>query len=94
MSGRVVQRGENLTISVELIDARSNKLLWGEQYERRLSELLTTQREIATAITEKLQLKLSGDGSKEVATRSTESNEAYQLYLKVASIGINVRSLV
>src|SRR5262245_57113029 len=36
MSGRLVQRGDNLTISVELIDAGSNKMIWGEQYERRL----------------------------------------------------------
>jgi tetratricopeptide (TPR) repeat protein len=81
MSGRMVQRGENLTISVELIDATSNKLLWGEQYERKMSDLLATQREIATAITEKLQLKLSDDDAK-VAKRYTDSNEAYQLYLK------------
>ena len=82
MSGRMVQRGENLTISVELVDASSNKLLWGEQYERKMSDLLTTQREIATAITEKLQLKLSGDDAKGITKRYTESNEAYQLYLK------------
>ena len=82
MSGRMVQRGENLAISVELIDVASNKLLWGEQYERKLSDLLATQREIATAITEKLQLKLSGEEAKEVAKRDTDNNEAYQLYLK------------
>jgi TolB-like protein/Tfp pilus assembly protein PilF len=82
MTGRLVQRGENLTISVELIDVRNNKLLWGEQYERKMSELLATQREIATAITEKLQLKLSGDDAKGVTKKYTESNEAYQLYLK------------
>jgi len=82
MSGRLTQRGDNLTISVELIDATTNKLIWGEQYERRLSDLLTTQREIATAITEKLQLKLTGEDAKGVTKRYTESNEAYQLYLK------------
>ena len=82
MSGRLLQRGDNLTISVELIDAANNKILWGEHYERKMSELLATQREIATAITEKLQLKLSGDDAKGVTKKYTESNEAYQLYLK------------
>jgi serine/threonine protein kinase/tetratricopeptide (TPR) repeat protein len=82
MSGRLMQRGDNLTISVELIDAANNKILWGEHYERKMSELLATQREIATAITEKLQLKLSGDDAKGVTKKYTESNEAYQLYLK------------
>jgi len=82
MSGRMVQRGDNFTISVELIDARTNKLLWGEQFERKMSELLATQREIATAISQKLQLKLSGDESRGLTKRYTNDNEAYQLYLK------------
>ncbi|MEK6325194.1 MAG: protein kinase [Acidobacteriota bacterium] len=82
MSGRIVQRGESLTISVELVDVRNNKLLWGEQYERKMSELLATQREIATEITNKLQLKLSGEDQKGLTKRYTENNEAYQLYLK------------
>jgi TolB-like protein len=47
LSGRIVQRGDNLTISAELVDVRQNKLLWGEQYERKMSEVLQTQREIA-----------------------------------------------
>jgi len=82
MSGRMVQRGENLTISVELIDVRNNKLLWGEQYERKMSELLATQREIATEITNKLQLKLSGADAAKVEKNYTANVEAYQLYLK------------
>ena len=81
MSGRMVQRGDNLTISVDLVDVRNKKSLWGEQYERKISDLLTTQREIATAITEKLQVKLSGE-EKGLNKRYTENNEAYQLYLK------------
>jgi serine/threonine protein kinase/tetratricopeptide (TPR) repeat protein len=82
MSGRLVQRGDNLTISVELIDARKNQLLWGEQFERKTSELLTTQREIATVISQKLQLKISGEESKGLSKKYTNDNEAYQLYLK------------
>ena len=82
MSGRLVKRGENLNITVELVDTRNNKTLWGEQYERKMSDLLATQREIATAITEKLQLKLSGDDAKGITKRYTDSNDAYQLYLK------------
>lgn len=56
MTGRIAQRCNNLTISVELVDVRNNKLLWGEQYDRKISDLLATQREIAAAITQKLQL--------------------------------------
>ncbi|HQZ96981.1 MAG TPA: tetratricopeptide repeat protein, partial [Pyrinomonadaceae bacterium] len=82
MTGRITQRGENLTISVNLVDARVNKLLWGEQYERKLSELLTTQREIVTEIVSKLQLKLSGESEQKLAKKYTDNNEAYQLYLQ------------
>jgi eukaryotic-like serine/threonine-protein kinase len=82
MSGRVSQRGNDLTISVELIDARTNKLLWAEQYDRKMSDLLATQREIATAITQKLELKLAGEGAKGITKKYTNSNDAYQLYLR------------
>ena len=82
MSGRMTQRGENLSISVELIDAANNRIIWGEQYERNMSDLLNTQREIATTITEKLQMKLSGEAARGVTKQYTASNEAYQLYLK------------
>ena len=61
LSGRMVQRGENLTISAELVDVRSNQVLWGEQYDRKMSELLATQRDIAREIVDKLKLKVSGE---------------------------------
>ncbi|HVQ38365.1 MAG TPA: protein kinase [Pyrinomonadaceae bacterium] len=82
MSGRVSQRGDNLTISVELVDARTNKIIWAEQYDRKMSDLLSTQREIATAIAQKLELKLSGNEAKGITKRYTDNNEAYQLYLR------------
>ena len=56
MTGRMALRGDDLTISVELIDTRNDKLVWGEQYERKMSQLLQTQREIATEISSKLKL--------------------------------------
>ena len=82
MTGRIMQRGDSLTVSVNLVDTRNGTSLWGEQYERKMSELLTTQREIAAEIVSKLQLKLSGDGKKALAKSFTTNNDAYQLYLK------------
>ena len=81
LSGRIVQRGENITISAELVDVRRNKLLWGEKYDRKMSELLQTQRDIAREIVDKLKLRVSGV-EPGLAKHYTESNEAYQLYLK------------
>ncbi len=82
MSGRLVQRGDDLSISVQLIDARTKKLIWAEQYDRKMADLLATQREIATTITQKLQLNLAGAETKGITKKYTNSNEAYQLYLK------------
>jgi len=82
LTGRITQRGDNLTISVNLVDTRNGKSLWGEQYERKMSELLATQREIAAEITNNLKLKLSGEIEQKLAKRYTDNNEAYQLYLK------------
>ena len=81
LSGRIVQRGEILAISINLVDVRDNKVLWGEQYQRKMSELLQTQREIAREIVDRLKLKVSGE-VEGLAKHYTESNEAYQLHLK------------
>ena len=81
LSGRIVQRGDSLTISAELVDVRQNKLLWGEQYERKMSEVLQTQREIARQIVDKLKVRVSSN-EQGLTKNYTTSNEAYQLYLR------------
>jgi tetratricopeptide (TPR) repeat protein len=78
----MVQRGDNLSISAELVDVRNNSHLWGEQYNRTLSDILTVQAEISREISEKLRLHLSGEQQKRLVKRHTDNNEAYQLYLK------------
>ncbi len=81
LSGRIVQRGDALTISAELVDVRQNKLLWGEHYDRKISDFLQTQREIAREIVDKLRLTVSPE-ERGLAKHYTESNDAYQLHLK------------
>jgi tetratricopeptide (TPR) repeat protein len=81
MTGRLMKRGDNLNITVELVDVRNNTSLWGEQYERKMSDLLATQREIAATITQKLQIKLAGN-DRGVTKKYTDNNEAYQLWMK------------
>jgi serine/threonine protein kinase/Tfp pilus assembly protein PilF len=82
MSGRLTQRGDDLVISVDLIDVRNEKTLWGEQFQRKMSDLVATQSEIAAAIADKLQLRLSGNDSRGIAKQYTSNNEAYQFYLQ------------
>jgi len=82
MSGRLTQRGDDLFISVDLVDVKNKKTIWGEQFQRRMSDLLATQSEIAAAIADKLQLRLSGNDSQGMSKQYTSNNEAYQLYLQ------------
>src|SRR6185436_280936 len=80
--GRIIQRGDNLTITAELSDVRDNSQIWGSQYDRRISDLLSLQREIATNIIDSLRLKLTGEDKTRLAREYTKNAEAYELYLK------------
>lgn len=82
MTGHLLKRGDDFDISVELVDVHNNKTLWGEQYSRKMSDLMRTQREIAASVTKKLQLKLAGNENKGLVKRYTDNNDAYQLYMK------------
>lgn len=82
LTGRIMQRDDNLIVSVELVDVRGNKQLWGEQYSEKVSDLLSVQREIASKITSNLRLKLSGAEESRLNKRYTENPDAYQLYMK------------
>jgi serine/threonine protein kinase/tetratricopeptide (TPR) repeat protein len=82
VTGRVVQRGEDISISAELVDAREDKQLWGEQYSRKMSDVASVQQEIATAISGNLRLRLTGEEKTRLLKSSATNPEAYQLYLK------------
>ena len=79
--GRVVQQGSNLSVSVELVDAANNRHLWGEQYNRKVSDLVTMQEEITQNISDALKLQLNGEEKTRLAKHPTEDAAAYQLYL-------------
>ena len=74
LTGRIRQRGDNLEVSVSLVDARENRNLWGETYTRKISDMLLIQQEIAGAVSNNLRLKLSGQEKRRI--------EAQQLYLR------------
>jgi TolB-like protein/Tfp pilus assembly protein PilF len=82
LTGRVTQRGDSIVIQTELIDTKENKEIWGEQYERKLSGLVSVQHEIAREISTSLRLKLSIPEQNRVARQYTENPDAYQSYLK------------
>ncbi|HKZ03820.1 MAG TPA: protein kinase [Pyrinomonadaceae bacterium] len=82
MTGRVLQIGDDLLITTELVDVRDGSHMWGEQYKRKLVDIFEVQEEIATQISEKMQVRLSGEDKKRLVKRHTEDPEAYQAYLK------------
>ena len=82
LTGRVVQRGDQLTLNLELIDASTENILWGKRYERKSSELVDLQNEIARDVSNKLKTKLSGADAARVEKSYTANAEAYQQYLK------------
>jgi TolB-like protein/DNA-binding winged helix-turn-helix (wHTH) protein/Flp pilus assembly protein TadD len=78
--GRIIQRGENLTIKTELLDVQDNRQIWGEQYDRKISDLPALQREIASSIVSNLKVKLTGTDWDRLAKSHTDSPEADDLY--------------
>lgn len=74
LTGRILQRGEDLSVSVALVDARDNRHLWGEQYNRKVTDLLLIQQDISRDVSDKLLLKISGEEKRRI--------DASSLYLK------------
>jgi serine/threonine protein kinase/tetratricopeptide (TPR) repeat protein len=82
LTGRVSLRGDNLIIFAELVDTRTKTQIWGEQYSRRVTDILALQDDISREISDKLKLKLTSEEEKLLTKRYTENAEAYELYLK------------
>lgn len=82
LTGKVLQHGDDLSISVELVDARDRTHLWGERYDRKATDMLAVQAEISSEIAEKLRLRLTAGQQQQVATREKVNPEAYELLLK------------
>ena len=81
LTGTVAQRGENLHIDTGLVDVRDGSELWGEGYDRKLSEIGNLQQEITQDISTKLQLRLSSQVDSAQEKISPQDSETYLLYL-------------
>ena len=82
LTGRITQRGDTIQVSAELTKVGDNTQLWGEQYRRKSTDLISLQQQIAGEIAEKLRSKLSGAEKQQVMKQGTQNPEAYELYLK------------
>jgi serine/threonine protein kinase/tetratricopeptide (TPR) repeat protein len=82
LTGRLLRRGNDLSISSEFVDAEHDRVVWSKQYQWKLSDVPNVQAEITQDITDNLKMNLSGAQKSRLALRSTQNSEAYQLYLQ------------
>lgn len=82
LNGRIASRDDRLTLTLELVDAQTENVIWSEQYTRNQTDIISLQSHIARDVSNKLRLKLSGAEEAKVAKTYTANPEAYQLYLK------------
>jgi len=82
LNGRIASRDDRLTLTLELVDAQTENVIWSDQYNRKQSDLVSLQSEVARDVSNKLKLKLSGNEEEKIAKTYTANPEAYQLYLK------------
>jgi len=82
LTGKYAERGSNLFVSVELSDTRDNHHIWGEQYNRNLSDIAAVQEEVSRHIADMLRLKITNEQRQRISKKYTDNAEAYQLYLK------------
>lgn len=82
LNGRVTQRGDQLTLDLELINTETDNVIWTDEYDRRSSDLVSLQNDIARDVSSKLKLKLTNDDQQKLAKNYAVDPEAYRLYLQ------------
>jgi TolB-like protein/Flp pilus assembly protein TadD len=82
LNGRLVERGDQLILNVELIDAQTENVIWGNRYERKLSDLVRLQSDVARDVAGHLKSRLSGTDEAKVTKSYTTDPKALELYLK------------
>jgi TolB-like protein/Tfp pilus assembly protein PilF len=92
LTGRLCVRSTRLRLQIDLIDTTTGQELWGEQYDRELTELFKVQDEVSTEVSHKLRVKLSGEDQTQVTRRYTDDIEAYRLYVRGRRYG-EIRSV-
>jgi TolB-like protein/DNA-binding winged helix-turn-helix (wHTH) protein/tetratricopeptide (TPR) repeat protein len=82
VEGAVLREGDNLRISVQLIEAESDRQIWSESYERKLDDVLTVQGEIARSIARAIRVKVTAQQQADLSRPRTVNPQAYQMYVR------------
>ncbi len=94
VEGSVERSGTHMRISAQLINARSDHQVWGQTYDRELSDIFAIQSEIAKTIADQLQAKLSPDEKKAIERAPTSNLAAFDFYMRAKNLqlGTTIRS--
>jgi TolB-like protein/Flp pilus assembly protein TadD len=82
LEGSVQRAADQVRVNVQLINAMTDAHVWAETYDRKLTDIFAVESEIAKAIAETLQAKLTGAEKTSIAKAPTVNPEAYELYLR------------
>jgi TolB-like protein/Tfp pilus assembly protein PilF len=82
LEGSVRKVADRVRVSVQLVNAQTDSHVWGETYDRKLTDILEVESEIAKGITDSLQAKLTGREEQALAVKPTNDPEAYDAYLR------------
>jgi tetratricopeptide (TPR) repeat protein len=82
VEGSALCVGDRMRISVQLVDAASDRTVWGESYERDLEDVITVQREVARAIASEIQVHVTPEERKRLGPRGPVNPLAHVAYLQ------------
>ena len=91
LEGRVQKSGDVVRVNVQLIKAATDSQLWADTLDRKLTDLLSVESEVAKAIADQLRVKLTGEEAQVIAAKPTDSAEAYDAYLR--GLAYNVQTV-
>jgi len=82
LEGSVQKSGDSVRVNVQLIKASNDSHLWADTFDRKLTDIFSVETEVAKAIADQLQVKLTGQEEQVIAAKPTDNSEAYDAYLR------------
>jgi TolB-like protein len=82
LEGSVQKSGDAVRVNVQLIKASNDSHLWADTFDRKLTDIFSVESEVAKAIADQLQAKITGREEQEIAAKPTDNPEAYDAYLR------------
>ena len=82
LTGQVIQHGDTVIVRIELVDVNAGDRIWGEEFSRPTSQLFALPADLASAVSDELRPRLSGQQKNRVSRYDTENAEAYRLYIR------------